>query len=160
MKRTMLIVSILLLTFSLTGCEKKPIIIGFSGNLTGTSSEIAVDSMYGAQMAVSKINQANGINGHLIEFIIEDDGETVKTAREADKRLVEKGACAIIGHNISGVEEESFKGTNQDHVVMISPTISSPDFFGVNDYFYTMVTESTYETKYISEFMEKQKYKN
>ena len=53
MRRIVLIVSIILLTFTLTGCEKKPIIIGFSGNLTGTSSEIAVDSMYGAQMAVS-----------------------------------------------------------------------------------------------------------
>ena len=159
MRRAALTLSILLLTLSLTGCEKKPIIIGFSGNLTGTSSEIAIDSMYGAQMAVSKINQANGIKGRPIELIIEDDGETVKTAREADKKLVEKGACAIIGHNISGVEEESFKGTNQDHIVMISPTISSSDFFGLNDYFYTMVTESTYETQYISQFMEKQNYK-
>ena len=49
--------------------------------------------MYGAQMAVAKINQGKGINGHPIELIIEDDGETAKTAREADKRLVEKGAC-------------------------------------------------------------------
>lgn len=150
----------LTVTISFSGCAKEDIIIGFSGNLTGTSSEIAIDAMYGAQLAVADLNAAGGIKGHRLKLLIEDDGGTTATAVTADERLKEQGACAIIGHIISGVAQESFNNTNSEHFVMISPTISSSTYYGANDYFYALVTESVYQSRYISQFMMKQKYKN
>lgn len=146
-------------TLLLTGCGKEDITIGFSGNLTGTSSEIAIDAMYGAQLAVSDFNAKDTVHGRHLNLIIEDDGGTADTAVSADERLKEQGACAIIGHIISGVAQESFTNTNADHFVMISPTMSSSTYYGADDYFYALVTESIYQSKYISKFLLHQGYK-
>ncbi|MDK2807348.1 MAG: branched-chain amino acid transport system substrate-binding protein [Clostridiales bacterium] len=155
----LLLVVLVVVVFVFIWYHRKPILIGYSSNLTGTSSEIAVEGMYGAMMAVQEVNKSGGIKGREIKLIIKDDGNTEKTALEADKELVSQGVKAIIGHSISGVFGLSFSYINSIGMVMVSPSISSSDFAHQNDYFYTMVPISEYQSERISQALTDYHYK-
>lgn len=150
-KKSLIALLLISLITVLVGCEKKPIFIGYSSNLTGTSSEIAVEGMYGAMMAVNEINEEGGINGREVQLVIKDDGNSDETALKTDKELVEQGVCAIIGHSISGVAGLTIPYINSIEMVMVSPTISSTNFAYQDDFFFSMVPVSTYQSKRISE---------
>ncbi len=156
---TMIMTLFLIALFLFSGCTKKPIKIGFTGNLTGTSSEIAVQGMYGTMLAVEEINAQGGINGRSIELIVEDDGGSDATAVEADKKLIEAGVSAIIGHMISGVAGKAVPYINEAEMIMISPTISSSQFAYKDDYFYSMVPISEFQSVRIVQALNDYDYK-
>ena len=145
--RALVMLGVLLMV---TSCKKEPITIGFTANLTGTGSEVAVTGMYGALTAVQLINEQGGIDGREVVLIIEDDNNSVSGARNADQRLIEQGALGIVGHMMSGVASESIDYINKQKVVMVSPTISSSNFSGKDDYFYTLMPISEYQSARIS----------
>jgi branched-chain amino acid transport system substrate-binding protein len=118
------------------GCSnKEPIPVGFSAELTGKQAELGVQERNAVQMAVARINNAGGINGRKIELIVRDDLGTADGARNADRELIEKGVVAIIGHATSGQTIAGLSVTNPARVVMLSPTASTAELSGKDDYF-------------------------
>jgi len=129
-----ILVRALVLSVLLSGCgELEPIKIGFVGQLTGNYSDIGVQGRNGVQLAVENLNESGGINGRQLELIVENDKNSIKGAIEADTRLIESGAEAIIGHMTSSqtVGVESFILDHQ--IPLISPTASSPLLSGKQD---------------------------
>lgn len=129
-----LIIIILVLLFMKS--SNKPIIIGFSAQLTGRQGELGVQERNGVQLAVEKINQSGGISGHKIELIISDDFGIPSKAEAVDEELINKNVTAIIGHATSAQTLEGLKATNPAKVVMIGPTVSTPELSGLDDYFF------------------------
>lgn len=69
----------------LTGCRaKKPILIGFAGELTGKRGELGVEARDGAQLAVEEINANGGIHGRHITLLVRDDQGDPERARQVD----------------------------------------------------------------------------
>lgn len=134
----------------LSGCSREPIKVGFSGNLTGTGSELGTNAMYGAYLAVEEVNERGGIDGRTIELVVQNDGNDINTAVEADKELIEEGVAGIIGHLLSGNGQLSIPYINENKTIMVSPTISSSAYAGQNDYFYTMMPVSLYQSLALS----------
>lgn len=116
--------------------NNKPIPIGFVAQLTGRQAELGVQERNGAQLAVEKINSAGGITGHKIELIIRDDFGVPEKAKLVDGELIKEGVVAIIGHSTSAQTMAGLKVTNSAGVVMISPTVSTPELSGIDDYFF------------------------
>lgn len=118
------------------GCSKSdPIPVGFVAELTGKQAELGVQERNGVQMAVEKINSTGGVNGRKIELIVRDDLGTPEGAQSADRELIEKGVVAIIGHATSGQTIAGLSVTNPARVVMLSPTASTTELSGKDDYF-------------------------
>ncbi|MBI5602892.1 MAG: ABC transporter substrate-binding protein [Deltaproteobacteria bacterium] len=125
------------LSFQLEGCiKKKPILIGFSAQLTGRQAELGVQERNGVQLAIETINEAGGVAGHKIELLVRDDLGVPEKAKEADQELIKAGVHAIIGHATSAQAVAGLEVTNPAKVIMLSPTVSSPKLSGLDDYFF------------------------
>jgi branched-chain amino acid transport system substrate-binding protein len=115
---------------------KEPIHVGFVAQLTGVQAELGVQERNGAQLAVAEINAAGGVAGRSIELIIKDDLGTPEGAQAADRELIKAGVVAIIGHATSAQTIAGLAVSNPAHVVMLSPTTSTSELSGQDDYFF------------------------
>jgi len=115
---------------------KEPIHVGFVAQLTGVQAELGVQERNGAQLAVAEINAAGGVAGRSIELIIKDDLGTPEGAQAADRELIKAGVVAIIGHATSAQTMAGLAVSNPAHVVMLSPTTSTSELSGQDDYFF------------------------
>jgi branched-chain amino acid transport system substrate-binding protein len=123
--------------FFLVNCiENEPIRVGFVAQLTGVQAELGVQERNGVQLAVEEINAAGGVAGRPIELIVQDDLGTPEGAQAADLALIEAGVVAIIGHATSGQTMAGLAVTNPAHIVMLSPTVTTPELSGQDDYFF------------------------
>ncbi len=140
MKKSMLLLLIGISVFFLTACKSDTTIkIGFSNVLTTSYGNLGIDAMYGAQLAVQEINDNGGVNGNKLELIVRDDeGDPIK-AIEVDNELKELDCVAIIGHGLSGVAEATINNANDRDILLISPTITSTVFNGLDDNFFRII---------------------
>ncbi len=103
-----MLISIMILS---TGCgtnptapvaqEKKPFKIGMNLALNGPVAALDQYTNEGANVAVKEINAAGGINGRLLELIVEDNQTNPTTAVTAAKKLAEnKDIIAIVGPSL------------------------------------------------------------
>lgn len=125
----------------LSGCSREPVKIGFTANLKGAGSDFSISAMYGAMLAVEEYNESDD-SKRQIELLIQDDKKDPEWALRADRYFIENEVVGIIGHTLSSMGELSIDEINKENVVMISPTMSSSDFSGKNDFFYRMIGTS------------------
>jgi branched-chain amino acid transport system substrate-binding protein len=121
----------------LSGCTgRKPILVGFAGELTGRNADLGVQGRNGAEMAVEKINAEGGIANRSIRLIVRDDQGKPEGARDAAHDLIEAGVTAIIGHMTSEQSLAALPLINEAGVVLLSPTTSTAELSGIEDYFF------------------------
>jgi len=121
----------------LSGClVQRPIQVGFSGELTGRNADLGVQGRNGAQLAVERINAEGGIAGRPLELLVRDDLGTPEGAQTADRKLIDAGVVAIIGHMTSGQSMAGVAVTNEAGIVLLSPTTSTPALSGRKDFFF------------------------
>ena len=133
----MLLISVTLMA-GVSGCEKEkpPLKVGFVGSLTGRYSDLGVAGRNGATLAVEHINEAGGIQGRLVELIVKDDKNDPDVAVQVDKELINEGVAAIIGHMTSAMSKAAVPLINEKKIVMVSPTTTTNDLTGLDDYFF------------------------
>lgn len=139
---------LLLLAFVFTwvsgGNGLSPIRIGFTAELTGKQSELAINLRNGVQLAIEDINTGGGIHGRKIELVIEDDLGTPEGAREAENKLIDSGVVAIIGHLTSGQTAAGHAVAEARGTVLISATASTATLAGLKDLFFCTTPSTTY----------------
>ena len=143
---------LLLICLSLSACSDDPIRLGFSGTLKGKYSDLGVQGRNGALLAVEDINEAGGIDGRKIEFIVRDDQNTPEGAVKADKELVAEGVSAIIGHMTSSQSMAAVQDMKDSEVVYIAPTTSTPLLQGIKDNFFRVIPTLTDLSKGLAEY--------
>lgn len=123
--------------FCLAACDgKKTIRVGFVAQLTGVQAGLGVEERNGVQLAVEEINAKGGIGGRSIELVVRDDLGTPEGARAADQELIAAGVVAIIGHATSAQTLAGMAVTDPARVVMLSPSATTPELSGMEDYFF------------------------
>jgi len=127
--------------------NKKFIKIGFVAGITGRVSELGISERAGATLAVNEINEAGGINGRLIELIVKDDQNDAERALEVDKELIDEGVVAIIGHATSTMTKAVVPLINKKNILLISPTASTTDLSGIDDFLVRITPLSDAEMK-------------
>lgn len=97
---------VLCLMLVVMGCAKKektPYKVGAIFAITGPASWLGEPERNTVKMIVEEINQADGINGHPLELIIEDTAGDPTNAVNAVNKLIEQDSVlAIIGPSRSG----------------------------------------------------------
>ena len=81
--------------------------IGLMAPITGAFASEGQDMKKIVELMAEELNKAGGINGNLVEIIVEDDGSTPRSAATAASRLVAAGVPAAIGTYGSAVTEAS-----------------------------------------------------
>lgn len=148
---------LLLFIFIVTGlsCGEEPILIGFSGSLTGIYSDLGVQGRNGATLAIEEINSKGGIAGRKIKLIPKDDAGLPERAKKVDQELIEKGVVAIIGHMTSSQTMAALPVAEKAGTVMISPTTSTPKLSGKKDMFFRVQASLDQQAKALALYARK-----
>jgi branched-chain amino acid transport system substrate-binding protein len=152
--RRVLSVLVAIVTVAAAACAKPaPIQIGFVTGLTGRHYDLGLSSRNGVELAVKELNAAGGVRGRPIELVIRDDGQDPEQARRAVTELVRSGVVAIIGHATSAMAEATLPIVNRERVLMVSPTVSSSQFKGQDDWFVMMHPSTADSARVLSEHL-------
>jgi branched-chain amino acid transport system substrate-binding protein len=133
--------------------KRQPVKLGFAGGLTGTLSDLGVAGRNGVILAVEEVNKKDGINGRQVALITKDDRNDPEIARKVDRELIDEGVVAIIGHMLSTMTMAAVPLTNAEKIVLISPTASTDDLTGIDDYFFRTRLPTRSETDHICEYL-------
>ncbi len=126
-----------------TGCTPSPFRIGFVGGLSGTMSDLGISGRDSLQLAAEVINEQGGIDGRSVELVIRDDRNDPDEAKKAVRELIDEDVRVIIGHMTSTMTQKTVPIANEHQVLMISPTTSTPELSGIDDYFLRVMPENT-----------------
>ncbi|MGD9100430.1 MAG: ABC transporter substrate-binding protein [Anaerolineae bacterium] len=131
-------------SLTLVGCTKrKPIQVGFAGELTGKRSDLGVHGRDGALLAVEMLNDAGGVAERALELLVRDDLGTPEGAQAADRELIDAGVVAIIGHMTSAQSVAALPVTEEAGMVLVAPTASTAELSGLDDYFFRVSATNT-----------------
>jgi branched-chain amino acid transport system substrate-binding protein len=74
------------------------IVLGHSGDLSGTSAALTKDYLRGMNAYFDELNKKGGIRGEKIKLVSMDDGFSPDKTAENTKALIDQGAVALVGY--------------------------------------------------------------
>lgn len=143
------------LALALSACTKPPIKVGLPLVLTGLTSRIGIAGRNGALLAAERINAAGGIQGRRLELLVRDDFDDPDRALEADRALADEGVVALVGHMASRTGLKAAEFAAERRLPLISPTISSTDYSGKDDYFFRIIGSNALMGKTLAAYARK-----
>ena len=115
----------------------EPFRIGVMESATGPGETYGTVAIQAKQMAVEEINAAGGINGRMIELIVEDSKCSAQDAITAYNKLTDvDGVKIILGTSCSGAMLGAAPLAEKDGVVMFSGLATNPDIAEAGDYIF------------------------
>lgn len=119
------------------GCtEHEPIRLGFIGELTTRAAGLSTNARDGFLMAIEEINNRGGINGRTVEGVVIDTRSHKDSAVQATRALIARGVSAIVGPMTSQTAVAIVPEINNAQIPLISPTVSTNQLSGRQDYFF------------------------
>ena len=126
-----------------TAAAQEPFVIGALASLTGVGETYGVPLSQSKLIAVDEINAAGGINGRMLELVVEDSKCTANDAIIAYRRLTDvNGVKIILGTTCSGGMLGVAPIAEKDGVVLLSPSATSPDVTNAGDYIFRTAINS------------------
>ena len=74
------------------------ILLGHSGDLSGTSAALTKDYLRGMNAYFDEVNRKGGIHGEKIKLVSLDDGFNPDKTAENTKALIDQNALALVGY--------------------------------------------------------------
>ena len=143
--RTLRVVSICLLAVlvsAMVACDRdsgedEAFRIGVMESLTGPGETYGTVANQAKQLAVDEINAAGGINGRMIELVVEDSKCNAQDAITAYNKLTDvDGVKIILGTSCSGAMLGAAPVAEKEGVVMFSGLATNPDIAEAGDYIF------------------------
>ena len=114
-----------------------PFRVGVMESLTGPGETYGTVSVQAKQMAVDEINAAGGINGRMLELIVEDSKCSAQDAITAYNKLTDvDGVKIILGTSCSGAMLGAAPLAEADGVILFSGLATNPDIAAAGDYIF------------------------
>jgi len=104
------------------------ILIATVGPMKGQYAALGEQLRRGAELAVTGINAAGGVNGEQLVLEAVDDACDPKQAMAVANQLVKQGVKFVAGHYCSGSSIAAAKIYEAAGIIMISPSSTSPKF--------------------------------
>ena len=119
------------------GGGDEPYRIGVMESVTGPGETYGNVAVQAKQLAVGEINAAGGVNGRMIELIIEDEKCNAQDAITAYRKLTDvDGVKIILGTSCSGAMLGAAPLAEGEGVVMFSGLATNPDIANAGDYIF------------------------
>ena len=114
-----------------------PFRIGVMESLTGPGETYGQVANNAKQLVVAEINAAGGINGRMLELVVEDSKCSAQDAITAYRKLTDvDGVKIILGTSCSGAMLGAAPLAEADGVVMFSGLATNPDIAEAGDYIF------------------------
>ena len=114
-----------------------PFRIGVMESVTGPGETYGNVAVQAKQMAVDEINAAGGINGRMLEIIVEDSKCSAQDSITAYRKLTDVDEVKIIlGTSCSGAMLGAAPLAESDGVVLFSGLATNPDIAAAGDYIF------------------------
>ncbi len=133
-----LLISVALL-LAVACSKKEPIRVGFLGSITGKNADLGVAGRDATLLAAETVNAAGGINGRQVEVIVKDDAQNPETTPKLVTELATLKVAAIVGPMGSAIAKAALPAATAAKLVMVSPTSSSNELTGKDDYFFRVM---------------------
>ena len=134
---TILTLALVALACASDASTEGPFRIGVMESLTGTGETYGTVANQAKQMAADEINAAGGINGRLLELIVEDSQCTAQGAVAAYTKLTDvDGVRIILGTSCSSAMLGAAPLAEADRVILFSGLASHPDIANAGDYIF------------------------
>ena len=119
------------------GSGEDPFRIGVMESLTGPGETYGTVASQAKQMAADEINAAGGIDGRMLELIVEDSQCSAKDAIAAYNKLTDvDGVKIILGTSCSSAMLGAAPLAEADGVILFSGLASNPDIANAGDYIF------------------------
>ena len=117
--------------------EEGPFRIGVMESVTGPGETYGTVAVRAKELAVAEINAAGGINGRMLELVVEDSKCNAQDAITAYNKLTDvDGVKIILGTSCSGAMLGAAPLAEADGVVMFSGLATNPDIADAGDYIF------------------------
>ncbi len=125
----------------LLGCgpPPEPILIGFVGGTSGRVADLGIAGRDAVLLAVELRNRTGGVAGRKVKLLIKDDEQNPEVAQRAVRELIDRGVVAIVGPMTSAMAIAVVPIADEAKVLLMSPTVSTDDLNGRDDYFFRVV---------------------
>ncbi len=123
-RRVLLAAALALL--ALANAAQADILIGAAGPVTGPLASLGEHMLTGARQAVEDLNANGGVLGEKLGLSIGDDQCDPKQAVAVANKLVTQGVAMVAGHICSDATIAASKVYQEEGVIMITPTATSP----------------------------------
>jgi len=122
----------------------EPIILAIAGPMTGPYAEYGQAMKEGVEVAVEEINEAGGILGRKVEFIINDDhGEPREALAIAQKVISNPKIVGMIGHFFSSCTFAAGPIYQEKGLPTVVVGASNPDIPEIGNYIFQAYPNST-----------------
>ena len=123
----------------LAACESEPDTykVGVMESLTGPGETYGNVAVQAKRMAVEEINEAGGIDGKMLELVVEDSKCAAQDSITAYNKLTDvDGVKIILGTSCSGAMLGAAPLAEEDGVVLFSGLATNPDIAEAGDYIF------------------------
>ncbi|MCE2403772.1 MAG: ABC transporter substrate-binding protein [Dehalococcoidia bacterium] len=115
----------------------EPFRVGVMESLTGPGETYGNVALQAKQMAVDEINDAGGIDGRMLELIVEDSKCNAQDSITAYRKLTDVDEVKIIlGTSCSGAMLGAAPLAEEDGVILFSGLATNPDIANAGDYIF------------------------
>ena len=141
-KIRILLAVLMVVTFSVMACDDDPCpgdkyCVGVMESLTGPGETYGTVANQAKQLAADEINAAGGVNGRMIELVVEDSKCGAQDAITAYNKLTDvDGVKIILGTSCSGAMLGAAPLAESDGVVLFSGLATNPDIATAGDYIF------------------------
>jgi len=136
-ERLIKIVALTCLLLNLVSCgTREPVVIGLIAGLSDRGSDFGESVRNGVILAIEQQNARGGIDGRQIELVVRDDGQNREQAARVTREMIELRPEIIIGPVTSSMAEVVVPLINRTDLTLISPTVASTHFQGIDDNFF------------------------
>ena len=118
---------------------EEPVRIGFLGGLSGRVTDLGIGGLNGTRLAVELRNKAGGIRRRPVELIEADDQQDPDVTRLSLEYLINHKVVAVVGPMTSAVAVVAAPIANREQLVLISPTVTTNELAGIDDYFFRIL---------------------
>jgi len=108
--------------------------LGVAGAHSGDLASYGLPSVNAAKLVVEQVNANGGIDGKMVELLVEDDVCKPEVATNTATKLVSDGVHVVIGHICSGATKAALPIYNNAGVVVMSPSATNPELTQSGDY--------------------------
>ena len=107
---------------------------GVAGAHSGDLASYGLPTVNAAQLVIEKVNAAGGVNGKMIELLVEDDVCKPEVATNTATKLVSDGVHVVLGHICSGATKAALPIYKNAGVLVMSPSATTPDLTQSGEY--------------------------
>ena len=117
-----------------TGFSADTIKFGVAGPHSGDLASYGLPTVNAAKIVVKQINDAGGVNGKMIELMIEDDVCKPEIATNTATKLASEGVEVVLGHICSGATKAALPIYKDKGILVMSPSATNPALTQSGDY--------------------------